>query len=753
VVSEPLVDVELVFSPGLEYRVQGYADGFELRGWVDGESGQFRHWPLGVGWVQTTGDNEVRDVTSHACVAGVVEMPVSERIESASVSARMRWPEPVSARMQRDGAVTRYEMAFASEPPVRWLRLASAAAWVGLSAQGELSRVACTAAVPERERVPLRLPSDRFAVSLLGSWLLQVELEPEGWGDGGGRSAGRSGHHESARGNAWLSVGHDGVFEQLDVRKVEEGDAVAFDPKAPEADGVEGWQDWPVDVRATVWRAGEQALVGVRFGSGEAEEWRRLGADVLVGSTASQEIVALVLEDVEQSPGGAGPEDFDDDLDTEPGELPGHGRLVEQAESLRFVVYGLAGELGAPGGFSSGRGGVGSSLKVTFGDEEGDRWLTVTSSREADLDLARLRMASDLVPRGEGPYGDSTEALEAFLAQQQERHRQVRREVLSASWGQVTIPVDGTGVEFGTIRHGDRWTALSRVGHTTITIVAQGREPDEVELVTITDLAPHVDYARRQHRERIERHSAEQGLPWPTPQPRISHADRARRSAVRAVVAGLMDGLHRNAGAPELGEPFTPRVVDAWGGRDRYQQLLSLHTMLRPISGHGTSSDYPKFNDDGTAEMRVSINHAAPDGESGRSSFTLTGSATIGGDDEPQPEPEPEPEPDVTAIRRGEQHHITFHHVEDRHRPTRHPHRTTRNHRRGRPTTLPQEHLTARTSSVEYAKRSVDVCRGRPDAQTPHANTRCHHVAWGATADSATAREGFVSRSLMPSWR
>ena len=77
--------------------------------------------------------------------------------------------------------------------------------------------------------------------------------------------------------------------------------------------------------------------------------------------------------------------------------------------------------------------------------------------------------------------------------------------------------------------------------------------------------------------------------------------------------------------------------------------------MLRPVSGHGTAGEYLKFNDDATAAMRVSIHHAAPAGAGGRSfAFAFyTTSATVGGADEPERDP--------AAIRRGEQHHITFH--------------------------------------------------------------------------------------------
>ena len=652
-VTEPLVEVELAFSPELEYRVQAHADGFELRGWVDGESGQFRHWLLGVGWVLTTGDNEVRDVGSHGCVAGAVEMPAVERVEAmpAGMPARMRWPTPASARMQRDGAMARYELAFSPETPVRWFQLEADAVWVGLSAQDELSRLVCTARLPVKERVSLRLPADRYAASMQASRYLHVELEPEGWIEDGDLSGQEGAHHESARGNAWLSVGHGGAFELLDVHDAEEGDAVAVDPQAPVADVVEGWQEWPVDVRATVSRAGGQARVCIRFGDGEAERWVRLGADVWVGSTAEREIAALVLGDVEESQERG--VDLDDDLVGYPGELPGQAGLVEQAGSLRFTVYGLPGELGAPSGLGSGRGGAPSSFGLTFGDPEGARWLTVTSSREADLELARLRAADKLVPHGECPAGHSAEAVEAFFAEEHERRNRIQAEVLAASWRRVTIPVDGTGVEFSTTRHGDRWAALSRVGHTTITVVAQGYEPGEIALVRITDLAPHVDDARRRHRERIGRRLAEHGGSWPARQPPLAPADRARRSRVREVVAGLMDGLDRTAGAPEPGDAFTPRIVDAWGGRERYQQLLCLHTMLRPFSGHGTSGGYPRFNDDGTAEMRVSIHHAAPTGEGGRSFAFVITSARVGGADEP--------EPDLAAIRRGEQHHITFH--------------------------------------------------------------------------------------------
>jgi len=94
VLAESLVEVKLVFERRVEFRLQPYADGFALSGWVDGESGQFRHWPLGVGWIGTTGDNEVRDVSVNGCTLGVVELPDLGRVDESDGDARirMRWP-------------------------------------------------------------------------------------------------------------------------------------------------------------------------------------------------------------------------------------------------------------------------------------------------------------------------------------------------------------------------------------------------------------------------------------------------------------------------------------------------------------------------------------------------------------------------------------------------------------------------------------------------------------------------------------
>ncbi|HXU22610.1 MAG TPA: hypothetical protein VN697_01150, partial [Tepidiformaceae bacterium] len=165
---ESLVEVELVFQRGREYRLEPFADGFALSGWVDGESGQFRHWPLGVGWVGTTGDNEVRSVSANGCRDGVVELPDRGRVDESDgdVRVRMRWPQEVATRMHRYGSAARYVVELASVPAARWVRLAPADAWLGVSEGGELCRVVCTGELAEQRRVKVRLEGVRYAASL-----------------------------------------------------------------------------------------------------------------------------------------------------------------------------------------------------------------------------------------------------------------------------------------------------------------------------------------------------------------------------------------------------------------------------------------------------------------------------------------------------------------------------------------------------------------------------------------------------------
>ncbi len=342
-----------------------------------------------------------------------------------------------------------------------------------------------------------------------------------------------------------------------------------------------------------------------------------------------------------------------EDEDAALGELL--GRAVEGFAALPFAVYGLAGEIGAPGGFGSGFANVVSSIDVTFGRPEEGPWLTVTSSREADLDLVRLNIVSDLIPPGDdGPDDHSRAAMEAWFAVERERVERIEREIFEGPWGPVAIPVDGEAIEWWSTGYGGRWAAITRLGVTTISLVGQGYEPGEVGLERITDLGPHAEHARRQEGERLAPILGKLGRPERSPE------ERARRASVRRAVGGLTDAMHKNAGAPDLGDLFTSSVVDAWGGRRRYRDLLWLHTMLRPITGSGTTGDYPRFNPDGSADMRLSINHAPTHGAQGaHGSRAALGFAVSDG------VPEPEPEPDRAAIDAGEEHRLDLRLVPD----------------------------------------------------------------------------------------
>ena len=167
----------------------------------------------------------------------------------------------------------------------------------------------------------------------------------------------------------------------------------------------------------------------------------------------------------------------------------------------------------------------------------------------------------------------------------------------------------------------------------------------------------------------------------------LTPEQREARVAIRTVINNLISSIQRNAGAPEMASLFTDRVSEKWGGRERYQRLLWLHTMLRPISGHGSSGDYPKLQEDGSALMRISIHHAAPPTGRGNASVGFALVSSSSGD-------QPEPVVDLAAIRAGEQHYITFHLVLDGdawriHGSPGDPDRTTRHYRRGRTPALP----------------------------------------------------------------
>jgi hypothetical protein len=116
-----------------------------------------------------------------------------------------------------------------------------------------------------------------------------------------------------------------------------------------------------------------------------------------------------------------------------------------------------------------------------------------------------------------------------------------------------------------------------------------------------------------------------------------------------------MDALDRNAGASPIGEAFTARVVERWGGRERYERLLWLHTMLRPLSGH--SGGVSMVGDDGAVTRRLSLQHGVP-GDGSGTTVSMAFAVSRG-------DGEPEPVPDRAAIRRGERHPVEFRMVEE----------------------------------------------------------------------------------------
>lgn len=266
----------------------------------------------------------------------------------------------------------------------------------------------------------------------------------------------------------------------------------------------------------------------------------------------------------------------------------------------RFELYGLAGAAGVPSG-SGAAYGVLSKLVVTFGDHDGDGPSIAVASSVDDRHTARWEALEHL------GLGDEPGAPDGF------------------AWTPVEMPVDGAPAAFELARFDSRWAAVGRIGSTTVWLAADGYEVSNVVLERIADPAPYMP--RR----------------------------RSRRQPATVALTGLMDALDRNAGAPSIGEAFTARVVEPWGGRERYERLLGAHTMLRPICGRSGSGG-PVVGDDGSVTQRLSLQHAVSDDGSGTVSVAMTVS---------DGEIEPEPVPDRAAIGAGERHPVEFRMLEE----------------------------------------------------------------------------------------
>jgi hypothetical protein len=220
----------------------------------------------------------------------------------------------------------------------------------------------------------------------------------------------------------------------------------------------------------------------------------------------------------------------------------------------------------------------------------------------------------------------------------------------------VSIPVGGVETAFSETRLGDRWGAYGRVGRTMVSIVARGYDPKDIQLEPIDDLGPHAEHARAKLRAEIERDMTAEMRRQRTR--RTSSPDeRAARLAVHTLLHDLDQALHQIAGAPKLRTFFTEVVTDRWGGSERYEQLLWLHTMLRPMSGYGTVTDTPALEPDGSAVMQISAVHATPSDGGG----LLFETSILRSSDDLEDEPPVE----RAAIRRGEEHFIRLRFVPD----------------------------------------------------------------------------------------
>jgi hypothetical protein len=653
--AENLLEALLTIGGRRDFVVKSYSDGFELQDLSDGGSGWFRRLPLdpGVGWLGFSEENDVTELRVSGVPDGLVARPSQSVSELAGGDAafRMRWPTACTSAKQEAGSVIRYEVSWSDAAPDRWFALRADQLWLGLSADDAIVSLIVEARRSETTRVPVALIAGGFAVTLQAGRLLSVQFQGGSGQEALGGSASAPASLESARGNAWLARAANGALEALEVEDVEEGEPVHFDAAASQVSEARFWQQWPADVRATRWRVGDRTAVGVAFGGDRSERWLRLsGDDVWVGSSAGGELRHLVFGDVELPPEG-----FDDrnflPFEFDPTDPTPYARVIEPG-SVRFSIYGLAGQLGSPGGSGATRG-IPSSLTITFADpERGSCRLSVTSSRETDSWLARMNVASDLIQDETGPdESESLEEMQAYYEEWHLRHRAIEEEILAEDWSVVSIPVAGESVDFSFIRRGDRWAAVSRVARTTISIVAEGYQPQDIALDTIDDLAPYVEHERARLREDVQRRMTPEAFERLAARGSVSPEQRALRAAIRTPISGLMNAMHRLVGAPEMASLFTGRVVETWGGRERYQRLLWLHTMLRPITGHGGSSEYPKMQDDGSALMRISVQHATPARGQNASGIMVLRSST---------EEEPEPSIDRSAIRAGEEHYITL---------------------------------------------------------------------------------------------
>lgn len=71
------------------------------------------------------------------------------------------------------------------------------------------------------------------------------------------------------------------------------------------------------------------------------------------------------------------------------------------------------------------------------------------------------------------------------------------RDMPDPVWTSVAINVDAQPVDFELLREGGRWVAWAANGGVLVTISGRAIRPEDVELVTISDVEPYIDGGRR----------------------------------------------------------------------------------------------------------------------------------------------------------------------------------------------------------------------------------------------------------------
>jgi hypothetical protein len=149
------------------------------------------------------------------------------------------------------------------------------------------------------------------------------------------------------------------------------------------------------------------------------------------------------------------------------------------------------------GGYQ-GDGQRATGLTLAHGDpydEQGQELRVETSVRpDEPLELMKRDMFEGLVMTERRPPSDLSP--DEFSNWVRRMNREVH-DMPDPEWISVTIPVDAQRLEFELLRGGRRWVAWATFGEVLLTISGRAIQPDEVELVRISDVEPYIEGGRR----------------------------------------------------------------------------------------------------------------------------------------------------------------------------------------------------------------------------------------------------------------